>query len=343
MTGVTIAAFPRRLRGNPYCDLLYRGVAATGTRVDDAAELTLPWVLRNRRRVQVLHLHWPELYYRGRGGRVTARSALGFVGVILVARAVGYRIVWTVHNALPHERRGLGDRALRWVLLRTARLVVHAEGARRALSGAGARAAVVPHGHYIDAYPRGVGRAEARRRLGLAPDDAVLLCFGQLRAYKGVPELLDAFAALDDGCARLVVAGRPVDAAVAERLRQAAAHDPRVVAHARHVEDDDVQVYFEAADWVVLPYRDVLTSGGALLALSFGRPVIVPRLGGLADLGPDDGVLAYEPEAPGALHRALVAAVATDATAWRPRALATARRSDWSEIGRAYDRIYAGA
>ena len=342
MSAVTVAAFPRSLRGNPYCDLLYRGVASRGTRIVDGAELSLAWVLQHRRDVQVLHLHWPELYYRGRGGRVTPRSAAGFVAVLAAARLCGYRIVWTVHNALPHERRSRADRALRWVLYRTARLVVHAESARRELAGAGRTAAVVPHGHYIGAYPHDVDETTARARLGIAPGERVFLCFGQLRAYKGIPELLAAFRALRRPDVRLVVAGKPVDRAVADMVAAAAARDPRIVAHLAHVDDADVQNYFEAADWVVLPYRDVLTSGSALLALSFERPVLAPRRGCLAELDRSDGVLAYEPDAPNALALALAEAAHTDARAWRPRARAAARRFDWDGIARAYDRIFAG-
>jgi glycosyltransferase involved in cell wall biosynthesis len=342
MSTLTVAAFPPRLRGNPYCELLYRGVASRGTRVEERAELSLRWVVRNRGRVQVLHLHWPELYYRGRGGRVTARSAFGFLAALLAARVLGYRIVWTVHNALPHERQGRADRVLRAVLCRTARLVVHGEGARRALPRAGRRAAVVPHGHYIDAYPHAIDEATARTRLGVRPDEQVLLCFGQLRAYKGVPELLAAFAALRQPNVRLVIAGHPADRTVAEAVRRAVACDPRIVAHLAHVDDADVQLYFEAADWVVLPYREVTTSGSALLSLSFGRPVVAPRRGCLADLGRADGVLEYEPDAPNALLLALAEAVHTDARAWRSRARTAARRFDWDGIARAYDRIFAG-
>jgi glycosyltransferase involved in cell wall biosynthesis len=342
MSTLTVAAFPRRLAGNPYCDLLYRGVEASGTQVVDSAELSLAWVVRNRGRVHVLHLHWPELYYRGRGGRVTVRSAAGFVAALVAARALGYRIVWTVHNALPHERRGLGDRALRWVLCRTARLVVHAESARRLLPHGGRDATVVPHGHYIDAYPHALDRDEARRRLGLGETDVVFLAFGQVRAYKGIPDLLEAFAALDVPNVRLVIAGGAMDSMLAASIRREAARDPRVVTHLAHVADEDVRGFFEAADWIVLPYRDVLTSGTALLALSCGRPLIAPRRGCLADLGDDEGVLGYEPDVPGALGAALAQATRLDPNAWRPRALAAARRADWDDIALAYERVFVG-
>src|SRR5262249_42882256 len=100
MTRAAVAAFPRTVRGNPYCDLLYGSLAARGVAVAASAELSPRWLLQHAREVKVLHLHWPEFYYRS-GGRPTARSVTGFVAALLLARLLRYRIVWTVHNALP--------------------------------------------------------------------------------------------------------------------------------------------------------------------------------------------------------------------------------------------------
>jgi len=340
MSRVAVAAFPSRVRGNPYCDLLYRGLRTAGVEVAPDAELSLGWLVRNRSRVKVLHLHWPEFYYRGRGGAVTARSVLAYVACLLGARALRYRLVWTVHNALPHERHPV-DRLLRWVLVHAARVVVHGAAARAELPRAARGAEVIPHGHYIGVYPDTVEPEEARRRLRLPPDAPVFLCFGQVRAYKGVVDLVRVFAALPDPALRLVVAGRPATEADGRAVAAAAGADPRIRADLRHVADEDVQLYFKAADWVVLPYRDVLTSGTAVLALSFGRPVIAPRRGCLAELAAHRCGLAYSPDEPAALARALGEAIRTDTRPLRARALETARALDWDEIARAYARIFA--
>src|SRR5262249_26423493 len=146
MSRAAVAAFPRSVRGNPYCDLLYRSLAARGVTVATSAELSPRWLVRHARAVKVLHLHWPEFYYRS-GGRPTARSVTTFVAAVLLARLLRYRVVWTVHNALPHETHPV-DRALRWVLVRSARLVVPAEAARAALPPSRPPpAGVVPPGH----------------------------------------------------------------------------------------------------------------------------------------------------------------------------------------------------
>src|SRR4029077_19893279 len=114
------------------------------------------------------------------------------------------------------------------LLVRSARLVVHAEAARTAMPGGRRPPAVVPHGDYIGCYPDDVPAAEARRALGLGAEERVLACFGQLRAYKGVGALLAAFTELTDPRLRLVVAGKPATDADALRVLAAAQRDPRV-------------------------------------------------------------------------------------------------------------------
>jgi glycosyltransferase involved in cell wall biosynthesis len=336
-----VAAFPRTVRGNPYCDLLYRNLAARGVAVVANAELSPRWLLRHVRDVKVLHLHWPEFYYRA-GGQPTARSVTAFIAALLLARLLRYRIVWTVHNALPHERHPV-DRALRWLLVRSARLVVHAEAARAALPQIRPRAAVVPHGHYIGCYPDELSAADARRALGVAASDRVFVCFGQLRAYKGVGGLLDAFVRLPGPRLRLVIAGQPATDADAAIVRTAARRDARVQPHLGFVPDRDVQRFLKAADFVVLPYRDVLTSGAALLALSFGCPLVVPRRGCLAELEHEGCAIGYDPDASDGLRAALAAAAGvTDLDPWQQRAAAAAQRRAWEPIAAAYAHIYRG-
>jgi glycosyltransferase involved in cell wall biosynthesis len=341
MSRAAVAAFPRSVRGNPYCDLLYGSLAARGVAIAAAAELSPGWLLRHARAVKVLHLHWPEFYYRSRG-RPTARSVTAFVAALLFARMLRYRVVWTVHNALPHEPQAI-DRALRWLLLRSARLVVHADAARTAIPRSRRPPAVVPHGNYIGCYPDDVPAPEARRALGLGAEDRVFVCFGQLRGYKGVDALLDAFAELQNPRLRLVIAGRPATEADALGVLAAAQRDARVRTHLRFVPDVDVQRFLKAADFVVLPYRDVLTSGGALLALSFARPLVVPRRGCLAELEHERCAIAYNADDAGALRAALATAAAvTDLEPWQLRAAAAARRRAWEPIAEAYARIYRG-
>ena len=200
-----VAAFPRRLATNPYCELLYDHVERLGVEVVEGRS-GIRWLFRSRRRVRVLHLHWPERHFRSG----SLPSAIGFALRLLAARLLGYRIVWTVHNAAPHEDASGGDRLVRAILRRLATLVVHCEAARRTLGPAGPRAHVIPHGSYVGRYPNGIGSRTARERLGVESDACVFLAFGQVRSYKGLDALLQAFSELPASHARLLIATTPL-------------------------------------------------------------------------------------------------------------------------------------
>jgi glycosyltransferase involved in cell wall biosynthesis len=112
----------------------------------------------------------------------------------------------------------------------------------------------------------------------------LLLTLGQVRRYKNLPQLIACFRAVAGDDWRLVIAGEPREHGIREAVAQAAADDPRILLHLRFIPCEEVQIYFRASDLVVLPYADILNSGGAILALSFDRPVLVPGRGAMADL-----------------------------------------------------------
>lgn len=335
MAHARIAALPRALASNPYCELLSAHLEKLGVEVMDG-ESSLRWLLRARHRVRVLHLHWPERHF----DPAHVASAAAFILRLLVARLLGFRLVWTVHNAWPHEGATLGSRLVRAALVRVATLVVHCEAGRAALGSRGRAAHVIPHGSYVGRYPNTLGTEAARAALGLPSTARVLLAFGQVRPYKGLDALAAAFADVPDPAARLVVAGEPV--AGGERAL-AGIFDRRVHLCLRRVADGDVQVFFNAADVVVLPYRSVLTSGAAMLALSFGRGIVAPRLGCLAELERTGAAILYDPDVPDGLYGALRRALAADPSSLGAAARAAVRRLSWDAIARRHLAVYGFA
>jgi glycosyltransferase involved in cell wall biosynthesis len=88
-----------------------------------------------------------------------------------------------------------------------------------------------------------------------------------------------------------------------------AGNDPRIHLYPGFIADEAMQTYLLASDAVVVPYREILTSGTAMLALSFGRPVVSVALGFLKDVvGAEVGVL-YPPADPAGLAGAMRAAM----------------------------------
>ena len=155
--------------------------------------------------------------------------------------------------------------------------------------------------------------------------------------YKGVDDLLAAFVSLpEDVAACLTVAGQCDDSGLRSRLCALARKGGgRVVLRLERIPEEEVVQLLNAADVVVLPFRRVTTSGTAMLALSHGRPLIVPDLPGLAEI-PDQAVLRYNGETPGLAAALAQLARADGATLASMSAAADgyASRTTWEEIAK---------
>ncbi len=118
-----------------------------------------------------------------------------------------------------------------------------------------------------------------------------------------------AFAALNHKEVELVIAGKTRDDGSSELIRRRCAGHPRIMYQPGFVADDDIQTYMNACDAVVLPYRDILTSGAVILAMSFGRACIAPRMGCIAETLDEKGAFIYEPEDSDGLLNAMKRAI----------------------------------
>ena len=354
---------------NPYVSLLRSAVLAAAPEMEVCLHAgPAPGLLR-RDRADVVHLHWLELWDRppflpfadwqgSRWGRALRRAAnhpqvyawrraarlLTFLGALHRFRRAGGRVVYTVHNLAGHDggETWADRRAARWLLRHADALHVHDEHTAEAVArvrGSREGVAVIPHANYVGAYPNRVSREEARQELGLRPDTFVYLFLGQVRPYKGLEELLPAFTRVPGEDRALVIAGQPApgyERVIAALSRQ----DPRVRFQPGFVPMERVQYYLNAADLCVLPYRRITTSGAAMLAFSFGLPVLAPAIGGFpALIGPEQGIL-YDPAEPDALARALADAPKGDWRSRRAAILAWVRRYDWAEIAPRFITLY---
>jgi glycosyltransferase involved in cell wall biosynthesis len=286
---------PHPPNGNLYIRELGRAYAAAGwTPIYGAENLLEGNLLAGALRPDLLHLHWPEEFYRWRGEGALPDRAQHFLDRLKAMRAAGVPMVWTVHNVAPHDVRdaGLDDRVYRSVI-EMADLIHHhcpcsvTTLAQRYGVSPDKPAFVQAHGHYFS-YPNTISREDARRELGIPPQARVFLQFGQIRGYKGLNLLLNAFDQLKLDRKHLVVAGQYTPpsgrGAALERLqlawRKRTASNFLLVG--RSIDSARIQLYVNAADCMVLSHTAGLNSGVAVLAMSFGKPVIGPDLGCLS-------------------------------------------------------------
>ena len=234
----------------------------------------------------IIHIQ-PQLY------------VLDWLSILLLSRARA-KVVVTVHDPLPHR---FFTRLFSWaeilalrVIYRSAdRLIVHTESGRKQLvamySVDDRKVAVIPHGEYGFKQMSGLmSEKEARSELGLREDAQVFLFFGFIRKAKGVDVLLKAFDVLasDFHRACLVIAGGCIQGesfCEHQNLVMRMRHRDRVRLFLRYIEYQEIPLFFEAADVVVLPYLRFFSQSGVLhLAQGFGKPVIVTDVGGLPEV-----------------------------------------------------------
>jgi glycosyltransferase involved in cell wall biosynthesis len=291
---------------NPYQEYLYRELGRLGVRVRYVGELTgsqtanllllpLELLALRLRGWRILHLHWVfgfSLPWARRTGRWAAQLWFGLI--LLICRAIGLRIVWTAHNALPHDQVFANDLAARRWLVRASSLVIaHDARALDQLSDLGLaprRAEVIAPGPFSPLVSQNPAVRGSRK------PPWTLLFFGNVLPYKGVEDLLSAVAELDGSVRlRVMVAGECPDSALSEHLRElAGASDGRVELRLARVPDPEVAPLLASCDAVVLPYRNVTTSSTVLLALEHGRPVLLPDLPAFRDLA-GEGIRRYPP------------------------------------------------
>ncbi|HWR24779.1 MAG TPA: glycosyltransferase [Methanosarcina sp.] len=144
---------------------------------------------------------------------------------------------------------------------------------------------VIPHGLY-DQYGELLDMEEARKILSIN-DEFVLLSFGLIRKYKGIPYLVKAFEQLPPEIlekSRLLIVGEVWEARkeLLDQIKNSPSHD-KITLVDEYVPDERVNIYFSAANIVVLPYLRASQSGIAHIAMTFGKPVIVSEVGGLKE------------------------------------------------------------
>jgi glycosyltransferase involved in cell wall biosynthesis len=349
-----VAWFPKAtdLAGNPYWPHLQGELEALGVEFETSQASTWTarrWLLEHRHVVDVLHFHFIQPQYMGPGERASLRRLLKFTSDLLLARLLGYRIVWTLHDLMPTwpKEPAWVERLARYIIAWLAHdVLVHCQEARRLLRQAFRRSwrvHVLPLPSYADVHPNHVARAKARAQLSLPQDCRVIGFVGGIRPNKGLEDLVAAFVQADVPDAWLLIAGRPwPPQSYVEQVRQQAVAHPRIVLAAREIPDQAMQLYLNAADVLAFPFRQVLTSSSAILAMSFGRPLIVPRLGCLPELVGSDAGFVYDTGDIGGLASVIEQASHADLDTMGAIAKRRADASTWQDLAMGTLAAYGG-
>ena len=334
---------------NPYAGLLAQELAQLDIHLElGNYALEKSWLESHRDSFDVLHLHWLHYFYRRKTLEESITEYAKFAENLTYAKhQLNYKIVWTLHNVYPHERPFPQiDHLARLLVCGLADFVLchchYAERIAEKLFHRTHHVRVIPHGNFIDAFPNEISQSDARQKLGISKDAFVYLFFGNARAYKGIEHLLDAFCAGAKEDAVLVLMMRKsFDVTYAEQIESIAKRDSRVRVYTDpFFPESDFQIYINASDITVFPFSEVLTSGSAITALSFGKPIILPRLGCLPELIDNRMGILYDVKANNGLKDALTQARNLDLNVAQTAAFECANRLNWRDISSQLAEVY---
>jgi glycosyltransferase involved in cell wall biosynthesis len=218
--------------------------------------------------------------------------------LLLYYKMCGKTIAFTAHNVNVRRRNG-NDSWLNRISLKMQyrlcdHIFVHTEKMRYELVSdfdvVGAKISVIPFGINNTLPNTRLTDDEARNQLGIGAGDKTLLFFGQIAPYKGLEYLVKAFEELAGKSRdyRLVIAGKPKSGyqvywdQIQARIAGKGLAE-RVLQRIQHIPDEKVELYFKAADAVILPYTEVFQSGVLFLGYSFGLPAIAADVGSLRE------------------------------------------------------------
>lgn len=201
------------------------------------------------------------------------------------------KVICQIDNVEPHEHH-LTDRMFNRYFLRSVDGFIYmseqVHGELEAYTSA--PALFSPHPMF-EHFGERVERTEACKKLGLDPSQRYALFFGLIRDYKGLDTLLEAWARFRRSGHKLLIAGEFYASRdkYIELIKRLGLED-EIILHDHFVPDSEVRNYFSASDCVVLPYKTATQSGVTQIAYNFCTPIIVTRVGGLAEIVPDSRV-----------------------------------------------------
>ncbi len=202
-----------------------------------------------------------------------------------LVRSLGIKLVYTVHNVLPHDTEKEFVQVFRRVYAEMDALICHADEAKsqlvREFSVDPGRVWVIPHGPLLHDTKR-LSREEARAALSLPKGETLVLWQGIIRPYKGLDFLLYGWRRIAASSlnARLIIAGTG-EPRLLQEIRDQVAQlglEDSVRLDLRFIPDEELPTYYQACDILVYPYKAVTSSGALMTAMAFQKAIVATKL-----------------------------------------------------------------
>lgn len=240
-------------------------------------------------RPQYIHFDWINKYYLKKYSITTIISSLWFlIQIVIITKLLRTEVVWTMHNLSPHDSKQLKINEIvqklfikncKWIrvfsTLTISRIANKFNISKNKIIS-------VPEGSYVDYYPNEITRIEARKKMRIGREK-MFLYIGTIKPYKGIIDLIKIFSKINDDNIKLIIAGKVTNRTYLKKITQLIDNNNSIKLVNQFIDPNALQIFFNAADAVILPFKNIENSGSAILAMGFKKIIITPNLGVLPD------------------------------------------------------------
>jgi glycosyltransferase involved in cell wall biosynthesis len=278
--------------GNPFQDLLYSKFSEVGINVFSHRSIAgaIKAVETSTAAVKILHLHWLNVVLSDVPESELEKQVGIFENQLARAKQTGAKIVWTVHNVLPHEGYQVEPSvAVRKIMIEAADLV-HimspdtVERCAKYFDIPQAKVIQLEHAGYHGFYSPLATSKNLSDLWGLPRNAKVLVSMGGIKPYKGLGEFAKVFKSAADSNTHLLIAGKADTDFQQSELWKMAELSPNLHVLPEMISDSLVNPLISRADAVVIPYQASLNSGAMVLGLTFEKPILARSTAGSSHL-----------------------------------------------------------
>ncbi|MDP9724756.1 hypothetical protein COC52_13450 [Priestia megaterium] len=256
--------------------------------------------IKNFKEVKAFNLNWYENIYDE--NKLKAYIHYLFkIGFLYSLKVFNKKIIWTVHNKIPHDTNNvsLSKKTMMKLANISDVVITHCQDTNEELQNLTSNNTVlkkikkINHPNYIGLYQK--SEVNLRGEFRFSNSDIVFLFLGQIKPYKNIELIIEAANKFKASNVKFVIAGKCVSDEYKETLEKLIDGNDNIIPIFRFIENREIPDLLDMCDAVLLPYdiNSSLNSGAAILAFSFGKTVICPKIGTLNEINSYENMYSY--------------------------------------------------
>lgn len=263
---------------NPFIQQIETHISQYGWKAEKI-NWTLENIIRYRKKIKIIHFHWPEALWRSNFILISYFLAIIFVIKCKFSHLLKYKLVWSTHNILPHTYRSetLEKIMRKWIVQNFDYLIGHSNNAEQELveffNIRISNYSLALHGHYEECYLSHEKKETIKKNLKI-DNEKVIGILASNKAYKGTEFFISEFIKNSTPNIKLLILGKINNNELVKKIGAS----NKVIHLNRLLNNKELAKYFLVVDYFALPYTKITTSGAYFLGITLKKTIIAPDL-----------------------------------------------------------------